>query len=461
MSTSALLSSPAPAPLDRAPRPLRYALCGLSSRGIHHFLLPLLGRSPLPGDDYRALGEVVGVFDLDAERVDAFNRKQGTEIAHFAPEQGVEEMIRETRPDVLLVAGPDHTHCEHALAGLRHGLRVVVEKPLAIRCEEVRAMLKAEAEGAGEIIVTHNYRYASLSRHLKRFLLTGRLGRVTSVEMTYNLDTEHGSSFFFRWNRERAKSGGLSIHKAVHHFDLVSWLIGEPPETVFAFGRRHFYGANGALRPRGPNGEPLSPEATRQACPYFRHHHAPKGAGANGRLKPSWDGLGLPYNAQYQGDAYIYDDAIDIEDTYSAVIAYRGGATLTYASNYSAPWKGYTLAINGTGGRLEATNRTEPARTPHPTLKIHPPVDELVFYPLFGGRELYQYPKGEGSHGGGDPLIRRDLFLGPDEESRRLSLPSNSYDGALAIATGEAVWRSGAEGRPFTIRELLDDVHQP
>ncbi len=430
-------------------------------RGIHHFLLPLLGRSSVVGDDFSAGAEVVGVLDLDAERVAAFNAKHGLALPYFSPAQGVEALISETRPDVLLVAGPDFTHFEHALAGLRHGLRVVVEKPMAIRCEEARALLRAEAEGEGEIVVTHNYRYAALSRHLKRFVLSGRLGRITSAEMVYNLDTEHGSSFFFRWNRERANSGGLSIHKAVHHFDLVSWLLGSAPESVFAFGRRHFYGAQGALRPRGPGGEPLPPEATREACPYFRTHHAPRGAGTSGRLKASWDKLGLPYNAQYQSDAYIYDDAIDIEDTYSAVISYQSGATLTYASNYSAPWKGYTLALNGTGGRLEVSSHTDPSRPPHPVFGIHPVLDEYTFYPLFGGREHYQHPRGEGSHGGGDLLIRSDLFIGPGEESTLLGLGSNSYDGALAIATGEAIWRSSAEGRLIAIRDLLDDVYQP
>lgn len=47
-----------------------------------------------------------------------------------------------------------------------------------------------------------------------------------------------------------------------------------------------------------------------------------------------------------------------------------------------------------------------------------------------------------------------DLFLGPDPE-RGYPMLSGSLDGAYAVATGEAVWRSVKEGRPLSIADLL------
>ena len=41
---------------------------------------------------------------------------------------------------------------------------------------------------------------------------------------------------FRRWHRDKRNSGGLLVHKATHHFDLVNFWLGTYPKTVFAFG---------------------------------------------------------------------------------------------------------------------------------------------------------------------------------------------------------------------------------
>ena len=126
-------------------RKTRYAICGLSVRGIYHFLLPLLGRADTKdAGDFRDQAEVVGILDLDLERIKQFQKKLGLSIPSFTPTQGVEAMIRETHPDVLLVAGPDFTHAEYILAGLRNDLRVIAEKPAVIHSEQIRQVLAAE-----------------------------------------------------------------------------------------------------------------------------------------------------------------------------------------------------------------------------------------------------------------------------------------------------------------------------
>ena len=60
------------------------------------------------------------------------------------------------------------------------------------------------------------------------------------------LDTAHGADYFRRWHRDKANSGGLLIHKASHHFDLVNWLLADAPTQVYARGGVRFYGAENA-----------------------------------------------------------------------------------------------------------------------------------------------------------------------------------------------------------------------
>lgn len=452
--------------MSRTPagRRTRYALCGLSNRGLSLFALPLLGldatggRPAAPGDsteaggpsglsDLSEHGELVAILDVDADRVRAFGELTSTEVPYYAPAD-FDRMVDEADPDVVLVTSPDATHAVYAIAALRRDRDVITEKPMAASCAQVREMLAAESASRGSIRVAHNLRYTERNRQLKRMLLDGAVGRVTSVELTWSVDTYHGSSYFHRWNRERRISGGLSIHKACHHFDMVNWLVGDVPEQVFAYGALNYYGPNSPHRPEVGEGEDL-----RRDCPYHQRWLADGDVPEDDHLKPRTGLGGLPYTVQYPSGTrnWIYDEAIDIEDTYSAVVRYRSGTSLSYSVLFSGAWEGYRLAINGTHGRLEACSvdfRDGKGETPES--------GQIVHHPMFAQARRHDIPGGEGGHGGADPLIRRDLLLGPSEESLDLRIPADSREGALAVAMGEAVWRSVADNRPYSIDELLD-----
>ena len=145
----------------------------------------------------------------------------------------------------------------------------------------------------------------------------------------------------------------------------------------------------------------------------------------------------------------IFDPDIDIEDTYSAVIQYDGGALLNYSLNGSMPYEGFRLGINGTEGRIEYKELHAPMRQPFP--------DEgpatITYIPLFGGREIIDLINLGGGHGGGDPLIRDELFIGPDLLAP-VERQAELKDGIDAVLTGVALYRSVQQKRPIKIEEL-------
>ncbi|MEI8309969.1 MAG: Gfo/Idh/MocA family oxidoreductase [Verrucomicrobiota bacterium] len=433
----------------------RYALCGLSTRAIYHFVLPLIGKNREGGPNFDNTAELVGILDADRARVETFLGKVGVCIPIYPP-KAIRRMIKETKPDTLIVVGPDVTHCDHIVAGLDAGCDVIAEKPMVISCKQVRRVQEAEQRSGRRVRVAHNYRYTPTHKRLKRMIQGGELGRIVNVEFTYNLDTWHGSSYFYRWNRMREMSGGLSIHKCCHHFDLANWWLGDIPEEVFAFGGLNYYGPNGAIRPRDAQGKPFPPEEEKKQCPIFQKHYIEKRDPSSNFITPGWDEFELPYDVQYPtGEPrYIYDDAIEIEDAYSAVVRYRSGATMAYSCNFCTPWEGYVLAFNGTKGRVEIVHRSDP----DPTGKTTPAADAglITFYPLFGGKQLIEIPAVAGGHGGADFAIQNDLFGSVAQESQELKLVADSQAGAYAIAMGEAVWKSIASGRPMNIAKMLD-----
>ncbi|WNQ13296.1 Gfo/Idh/MocA family oxidoreductase [Paenibacillus aurantius] len=423
----------------------RYAICGVSGRGLGMFAKPIL-------TTFSASSELVGLLDRDPARFELFRTRYPEQagIGTYS-ENEFDRMVDETRPDVIIVAGRDDTHARYIMAALRRDLDVITEKPMVTTGEDARRVLEAEKNSKGKVTVTFNYRYAPIHTKIKEMVLEGRLGRITSVDLNWYLDTYHGSSYFKRWNRVRELSGGLSIHKCTHHFDLVNWWIGQKPVEVFAYGALNYYGAEGEANPRKVDGRHCSTCEDTEACSYYSRWNT-----RSHTMRVQDDHLGslsegksrFPYS-DYRPDQCIFDSQIDIEDTYAATVRYNEGALLSYSVNFSLPYEGYRLAINGTKGRLETLEYHMPSRTPFPT-----PVQTIDYFPLFGSKETIHVVHREGGHGGGDPLLLEDLFMGEDAR-RPYRLLSGAVDGAYSVSTGEAVWRSVKEHRAITIDEVL------
>lgn len=404
-------------------------------------------------EDYSAVARVVAVLDPDVERVADFNDRLlpagHPPIPCFAPD-AFEQMVAAAAPDVAIVTSPDNTHVDHIVAALGHGLDVIAEKPMTSTAADAARVLAAERASTGTVRVGHNYRYPARHRQIKQLILDGAIGRPLSVDLDYHVDIRHGASYFLRWNRYRAQSGGLPLTKSTHHLDLAAWWLGAEPERVFALGGRNFYGPDSPHRPVDAAGAPLPREQVRAHDPYYL---AQRGSGTfpddAANIRTGMFGLPYPYQYPAGRDLYLYDDEIDIEDTYSALVRYQGGQQLSYSIDFSSPWEGYRVTIRGTHGQIDAQQGRLPDGTPLPDS------DQITYRPLFDPPQVLAVESAAGGHDGADPMLRHDLFLGPTERSLGLGLPADAWDGALAVATGEAIWASIASGEPRNVVPLL------
>lgn len=406
------------------------------------FIRPML-------ETFSAHCEIVGLLDADPGRFENCFRKFSSlkGLPCYLPDQ-FDQMILETSPDVIIVAGTDYTHADFIVKGLEHHLDVISEKPMVTNGAECKRVLDAQARSKGKLYVTFNYRYAPIHTRIKELVLEGRVGKVTSVDLNWYLDTYHGASYFKRWNRKRSNSGGLSVHKSTHHIDLVNWWIDQQPVEAFAYGALNYFGPNGELNPSKENGRFCGTCRVKPDCAYFMRWST-----RSKEIVPEDDHLSMmdtkpgSYTG-YRGDGCIFDAEIDIEDTYAAVIKYNKGAMLSYSVNFSLPYEGYRLAINGTKGRIE-TKEVQSKRAAYAI-----PEQTIDYYPLFGGKETIHVVPRQGGHGGGDPLILEDLFLGADPACP-YEIMAGAEAGAYSVLTGEAIWKSAQAGRPIRLSELL------
>jgi predicted dehydrogenase len=367
----------------------------------------------------------------------------------------LEQVIKEKRADRVIITSPDFTHAGLIARALDAGVDVVVEKPLTINPESTRQIAEAVERTGRQVVVTHNYRYSPRNSGLKELIKNGSIGTPLSVTFEWVLDTAHGADYFRRWHRDKANSGGLLIHKASHHFDLINWLLADSPSVVYARGGVKFYGAENAAA-RG-----MPPRATRGT------HDGPRSPWeldlrSDARLKAlyldneSYDG--------YQRDQDVFGPGVTTEDNLAVIVDYARGATLSYALNAHAPWEGYRIAVNGDQGRaeLEVVERAAVLVDANGSVLIDPSAvpesstrtggERLTLQRHWEVAQDIKIEEGTGGHGGGDALLLADVFRGPGDDW--LERPSNWVDGIRSIAVGMAGNESLSTGLPVKIDDL-------
>lgn len=411
--------------------------------------------------------ELVAFSDVNPGRVEFYQKliqELGAPgpVASFDPAQ-LTGFVQANNIDRIIVTTPDYTHADYIVEGLRAGADVVVEKPLTIDAESCRRIVQAVHETGRNVVVTFNYRYSPRNSALKEIIQSGVIGKVTSIDFSWVLDTVHGADYFRRWHREKKNSGGLLIHKASHHFDLVNWWIDDVPERVFASGGLKFYGdKNAAERGLGPRPERGTPDAD---APNTATDPFALDLREDERLKALF--LDNEHYDGYRRDQDVFTGGITIEDNLALVVEYQGGPRLSYSLNAHSPWEGYRVAVNGTEGRaeLEVVERAAVRHSTDQKTVVDPsatPVEEEDSVRRNGERLVvqrhwdaaYEVPiiNGEGGHGGGDELLLSDLFNGPGEDP--LGRPSGYLDGLRSVSVGIAGNRSLETSLPVRVEDL-------
>jgi predicted dehydrogenase len=420
--------------------------------------------------------ELIALSDVNPGRVEFYQKlihELGApgQVASFEPAD-LTAFIQANNIDRVVVTTPDYTHADYIVEALEAGADVVVEKPLTIDAEGCRRITKAVEETGRNVVVTFNYRYSPRNSALKEIIQSGVIGKVTSIDFSWVLDTVHGADYFRRWHREKKNSGGLLIHKASHHFDLVNWWLNDVPERVFASGGLKFYGdKNAAERGMGPRPERGTPDVGAPAIgDKIGDKTAEKDPFAldlreDERLKALF--LDNEHYDGYRRDQDVFTGGITIEDNLALVVEYQGGPRLSYSLNAHSPWEGYRVAVNGTEGRaeLEVVERAAVLSSTDKKTVVDPsatPIEEVDAVRRSGERLVvqrhweaaYEVPivNGEGGHGGGDELLLSDLFNGPGEDP--LGRPSGYLDGLRSVSVGIAGNRSLESSLPVRIVDL-------
>ena len=431
----------------------RYAVVGLGSRS-RMFTTALL-------KDYPDRSALVAFCDQNQTRMDYYNQYYAetagaTPVPTYKPEH-FDRMVEEQQVDCVIVTSIDRTHHRYIIRAMELGCDVITEKPMTIDAPRCQAILDAVKATGRTLTVTFNYRYAPRNAKVKELLQAGVIGNILSVHFEWLLDTVHGADYFRRWHRDKRNSGGLMVHKATHHFDLVNWWLDNTPETVYALGDLRFYGRENAEE-RGVTQfyERAYGRKPAEYDPFALHLERSEA------LRRMY--LEAEHEEGYIRDQSVFGDGISIEDDIAVLVRYQNRATMSYHLTAYSPWEGFRVAFNGTRGRLEyevhensyVSGSSEDTNLPEIRDAREVVVDEptgILIRPLWGKPLRVEVASGEGGHGGGDKRLLDDVFIGGQDD--RLGRAADHVDGAMSILTGIAANRSLATGLPVQVSSLV------
>ncbi len=329
----------------------------------------------------------------------------------------IEDVLARTECAAVMVTTADAHHAEVAVPALDSGRFVFCEKPLETTMEKCNAIVGADDAAGGKTFVGFNLRYAPVYVKVKELLETGAIGDILTIQADEFYDG--GRTYFRRWNRLRSEGGGLWITKASHDFDLLQWLAGKEPLSVYATAVKSYY------MPKTEAAGQCRDCDLEAACP----DRAPREPPVHRRLRE--ENGGEPH------DLCLYNTPSDTFDHGIATVTFADNILATYTCNVVAGLSERRIRVSGTTGTIDGSlgqnriilQRRDPSKR-----------EEIDV-----GASL------KGGHGGADTNVLDSFFAFVRGEGEPKCRPR---DGAIPVFMGLAATRSGDANRVVHMGEF-------
>ena len=194
--------------------PVRFAICGVGHIGRRHAALVS-----------RHTGATLAALIDPRAELQSSLAAEFPDVPFFS---SLEDFLQNgPAADVLTVATPNGLHAPQAVAGLRHGLHVVVEKPIALTKADAETIVHTALQTGKLVFGVMQNRYSPPAAWLKQVVDDGRLGPVFLVQLScfWNRDARYYHPD--GWKGTQALDGGTLFTQFSHFVDLLYWVFGD------------------------------------------------------------------------------------------------------------------------------------------------------------------------------------------------------------------------------------------
>jgi UDP-N-acetyl-2-amino-2-deoxyglucuronate dehydrogenase len=178
--------------------------------------------------------KIVALVDIYPEKCEDKKKQYGLDGAEVYDDY--HKILARDDIDLVDVCVPPYVHAEISIACLMAGKNVLCEKPMAASVEECDAMIKAQKESGKLLTVVAQNRFRTMNMNLKKTLDSGLAGDIVHAQA--DSFWWRGHSYYDLWWRGTwaKEGGGCTLNHAVHHIDLMLWLMGMPEEVTSVMG---------------------------------------------------------------------------------------------------------------------------------------------------------------------------------------------------------------------------------
>jgi predicted dehydrogenase len=181
--------------------------------------------------------QLIGIAGRSEKNVAAFTAKYP---APFATTD-VAALLARSDIQVVCITTPSGAHLAPALAAIRSGKHVIIEKPLEVTTARVDEIIQAAAVAGVRLAPIFQARFGVGAQTVKAALDAGRFGRL--VLASAYVKWHRPATYYTGWKGTLAlDGGGAVINQAIHGLDLLQWFAGLPSE-VFAWTTRRVHTA--------------------------------------------------------------------------------------------------------------------------------------------------------------------------------------------------------------------------
>lgn len=413
---------------------VRIAIAGVGSRGKNAYGLELL--------NMKDRAKVVAVADIDPERLALAGDAHGVPDEMRFP--SAEAMLAMPKlADAMLVCTQDRQHVPHAVAALKKGYDVMMEKPISPKLEDLQEITKVARENGRRVVVCHVLRYTPFFQTIKKTIDSGVLGEIVSIQALENVRYWHQAHSFVRgnWRREEDTSP-MILAKCCHDLDYLVWLCGKKCERVSSYGSLMYFKESNA--PEGAALRCTQGCKAKESCPYDAEkiYLTNKDTGILcGNVEwpidvlaenPTEEKIRHAIETGPYGRCVFHCDN-DVVDHQIVNMQMEGGASLSLTMSAFTSIGGRTIKVMGTLGDLWGDMHENKIRIG--VFGKEPQVIDL-------GKEEKDFA----GHGGGDRLLMEqfvDLMQGKEPDGTITTLETSVESHLVALAAEKSRLENG------------------
>ncbi len=171
--------------------------------------------------------------DMPGIELSAFSTRRPDRLRELADKYHVpgrytsyEDLLADPAVDAVSITTHINDHRDIAVAALRAGKHVLLEKPMAPTVEDCEQILAAARQSKGLFMVGHICRFDPRAALAKQAIDEGRLGRIISMHARRNLSKAIGEA-----NLDKISA---LMGDGIHDADLMLWFTGAAPVSVYA-----------------------------------------------------------------------------------------------------------------------------------------------------------------------------------------------------------------------------------